>query len=129
MKGARREKRRLRVLVIDDQPLMLTTLEVTLGAEHDVVTAASAQVALDLLDRDSDFDAVVCDLMMPGTSGMDLYRALEEREQPLVTRLGFMTGGAYTAEARRFLAETGAPTLAKPFETAAICQLVERLAD
>jgi len=116
------------VLVIDDEPLMLATLEVTLGADHDVVVVRSATLALDLLERDSGFDAILSDLMMPGFSGMDLYREMQRRGYALAQRMAFMTGGAYTDDARTFLEETRCPTLHKPFEMADLSTLVAQLA-
>jgi CheY-like chemotaxis protein len=58
---------------------------------------------------------VLCDLMMPEMSGMDLYTWLRPIEPALVDRFVFMSGGAFTPRAERFLAETTNPRLDKPF--------------
>jgi DNA-binding NtrC family response regulator len=59
---------------------------------------------------------IVCDLMMPEVTGMDLYAELERSRPELVRRVVFMTGGALTARAREFLARVTNPRLEKPFD-------------
>ena len=52
------------------------------------------------------------DLMMPEVSGIDLYRLLDPVQRE---RVVFMTGGAFTPQAREFLARNACPRLEKPF--------------
>jgi CheY-like chemotaxis protein len=107
-----------RVLVIDDEPLLGRTLRLAFQEDHDVVVVTSGREALELLASDTEFDLILCDLMMPDMNGMQVYeRVLLER--PSVTdRLVFMTGGAYTAEARAFLDQHVDAQLEKPFDMA-----------
>jgi DNA-binding NtrC family response regulator len=107
---------------------MGATLEVTLGAEHDVVIVTSAKQALEVLEADQSFDVVLSDLMMPGISGMDLYREMRTRGYPLADHVAFMTGGAYTEEAQTFLRETACASIDKPFEVADLSRLIDRIA-
>ena len=66
----------MRVLVVEDDPVLLNGLEVGLGMAgytvETVSTCADASAALDT----SDFDAVVLDLMLPDGSGLDVLAAL-----------------------------------------------------
>src|SRR5690606_38262120 len=108
---------RCRVLVVDDEPLIGTTLRILLD-DHDVSVVSSGSAARDLLATGVAFDVILCDLMLEGFSGMDLSRWLEEARPELAPRLVFMTGGAFTDEARQFL--RGVPStrqLEKPFST------------
>ncbi len=107
--------RRRRVLVIDDEPALLHALQAVLAEYHDVEIEASASAALERLGRDAEFDLVLCDLIMSGMSGMDLHRELEARHPELADRVVFMTGGASTQRARRFLETTNNRVLEKPF--------------
>jgi DNA-binding response OmpR family regulator len=80
------------------------------------VEAASGEQALELLlSSGSVFDAVVCDLRMPGLSGMGLYEEVRRREPALLRRLLFLTGDMSSAEAIAFVARCNAPLFGKPF--------------
>jgi two-component system, cell cycle sensor histidine kinase and response regulator CckA len=118
--------RRGRILVVDDEPAVLRAISRMLR-DHDVVTCASGAAALELLERDRDFDAVLCDLMMPDLSGMELFRRIARTYPELGDRFVFITGGAYTVESQRFLAEGNRPTAQKPFDARALRDLVARL--
>lgn len=108
--------RRARVLVVDDEELVAETVSRALAESYDVRVSTSARDALRVLAEDPGFDVVLCDLLMPDMSGMDLHRALAERQPGLEERLVFMTGGAFTQRARDFLARVENPRLEKPFE-------------
>jgi len=69
----------MRVLFIDDHQLFLDGLSMIFEElNHDVVTAISSQVALEILRTDS-FDVIFCDMLMPGLNGIMLLKALRER--------------------------------------------------
>jgi PAS domain S-box-containing protein len=108
---------RLRVLLLDDDALVLRAMGRGLGTRHDVTTTTSAREALDLLAADPEsFDAVVCDVMMPDMSGMEFHRALQTRVPRLTRRVVFLTGGAFSEDARTFLAQVKLPVVEKPFD-------------
>jgi nitrogen-specific signal transduction histidine kinase/CheY-like chemotaxis protein len=96
---------RARILIIDDEPLLGQTLRFAFQEKHDVEVVASGREALERLTRDTNFDLVLCDLMMPDVSGEHVYRAVSE----------FMTGGAFTERAQDFLAHFAGRQLEKPF--------------
>lgn len=109
------------VLVIDDEEELAQVIEYALARQHQVVVATQAKRGLDLLLGEKEFDVVFCDLMMPEISGMELHRQLGEKKPHLLDRIVFMSGGAFTAEARRFVA--GLPKnrmIEKPFRLQAI---------
>ena len=108
------EYRRGRVLVIDDEPLVARALAIFLNLEHDVTTTSSAGDALARLGAGEEYDAILCDLMMPRMTGMEFHAALAERHPDHVERVVFITGGAITERARSFLAEGDRECLDKP---------------
>jgi CheY-like chemotaxis protein len=110
---------RMRVLVVDDEPLVSKALA-RLLSPHDVVTASDGRDALARVRAGERFDAVVCDLMMPELSGMDLHAAVEALDPELAGRFIFITGGAFTESARDFLARARNPRLEKPVDRGAL---------
>jgi DNA-binding NtrC family response regulator len=106
--------------------MMGTTLRVALSDEHDVVVVGSGPAARELLGRDREFHAIVCDLMMPKLSGMELHDWLRAESPELARRMIFMTGGAYTPGAFNFLDKVENPHIQKPFDLDELLSLVRR---
>jgi len=121
---ARAERRR--ILIVDDDRPVAAAIALEL-AQHDVVVAESGREALEILRRDKAFDVILCDLMMPEVSGMDVYEALRLMDPGLVRRVVLMTGGAFTARAGQFLAQVDAPLIEKPFEPGQLHAIVSGL--
>ncbi|MGO8994360.1 MAG: PAS domain S-box protein [Polyangiaceae bacterium] len=121
------DPQRARLLLVDDEPSLGRALAAALHGEHEVVTATSGQAAIDLLARDDDFDVVLCDLMMPGMNGMEVWARVRASAPPVAERFVFVTGGAFTPEATSFLAE-GTPYLEKPFDLDSLRALLRRRA-
>jgi PAS domain S-box-containing protein len=119
--------RRPRVLVIDDERPMRTTLAALLSDRYDVVTADSGAAAIGVLKRDAEFDAVLCDLMMPDVSGVDVYAWIQADAPALAPRVVFMTGGAFTSRARELLERVPDQQLEKPFELSALSAALEKV--
>jgi CheY-like chemotaxis protein len=121
-----------RILVVEDEEAVAEGLRLLLEQEYVVDVAHSGQQALELmlggsLER-ARFDAVLCDLMMPGMSGIELYRALKVRAPGMEERLVFMTGGAFTPEAEAFLDEVSNARVEKPFDFASVDRLLRHTA-
>ena len=108
--------RRARVMVVDDDPGVVSALRLMLEDDHDVTSVASGREALRRLVRDDGYDIVFCDLMMPELSGKDLFEALQLNCPGREQRLVFMTGGAFTPEAARFLKQVPNARIEKPFD-------------
>ena len=60
-----------------------------------------------MLERDAAFDVVLCDLQMPEMSGMELTPPSASAIPALAERFIFVTGGAFSSDARRFLEDVG----------------------
>jgi CheY-like chemotaxis protein len=118
---------RLRVLVVEDDDTVAEGLKLLFDQDYDVDVALGGRSALDRLLGER-YDAVLCDLMMPGMSGIQLFHALRAAAPGLERRLVFMTGGAFTPDAEAFLAQVGNPRLEKPFDFASADQLLRRVA-
>lgn len=120
-------ERRARILVIDDEPLLGQTLRLAFEGLHDVVVATSGREGLEVLERDTSFDLVLCDLTMPDVSGMRVYERAATLDARLERRFVMMTGGAFTPAAREFLARHSGARLEKPFDMADVERLLDTL--
>ncbi|MFO0726622.1 MAG: NADAR domain-containing protein [Myxococcota bacterium] len=120
--------RKLRVLVVDDEPQVLTVLG-RLLRNHPLIAAASGAEALQILEKDADFDAVLCDVMMPGMTGPELYQLIEARWPALAPRVVFMSGGAFTPQTTAFLAQNGDRVLEKPFQPEDVRGVLAKVAE
>lgn len=107
--------RRGRILVIDDEPLVLRALTRALEPEHAVTAASSAMEGLSRIATDPPFDVVLTDLMMPEMSGAELFEELRRRDPALSRKVIFLTGGAFTISTRAFLDSVPNPRIEKPF--------------
>lgn len=109
--------RSLRVLLVDDDALVRRSIARLLrGVE--VVSLGSGREALAHLATDADFDVVLCDVMMPDVTGVELRDHLQDAHPSLVGRFVFITGGAFSPETAAELRRSGAPILQKPVKPA-----------
>jgi PAS domain S-box-containing protein len=115
-----------RVLVIDDDPALATAIGLVLGDHHDVDVVTGARKALARLGEGVRYDAVVCDVMMPEMSGAEFHEELARVQPELAGRVIFLTGGAFTVQARDFLERVNNPRLDKPFDAEGLRALVDR---
>lgn len=120
--------KRSRILVIDDEPLLGQTLTYAFAGRHDLVLATSGREALRQLAEDSQYDLVLCDLMMPDVSGPKVFEVVEQQHPDLVPRFAFMTGGAFTERAQEFLERYPGRRIDKPFTIGEIEQLLAEIA-
>ncbi|WP_052664497.1 response regulator [Nitriliruptor alkaliphilus] len=68
-----------RVLVVDDDPLILEVLRTILDLEDlDVACASDGDTALQLLADGPVPDVIVCDVMMPGIDGLEVCRRVKQ---------------------------------------------------
>ena len=68
---------RARVLIIDDEPHIRTILSEALKTDYDCQTAASAEEALEILERDA-FSLVISDINMKGITGLEMVPQILE---------------------------------------------------
>jgi PAS domain S-box-containing protein len=112
-----------RVLVVDDDPLVLRSLVKLFKLDHEVVGARNAQEALDLVQAGETFDVILCDVLMPGMSGIELHAELERRNPGLAETVVFITGGG-SKEIEDFLQRSGRLFMNKPPDSSRLRALV-----
>lgn len=99
-----------RILVVDDEDTIGRVALRSLGDDYDILVATRAWAALALIESGQTFDLILCDLMMPSLTGIDLYKTLLAEAPAQAPRMLFMSGGAFTEEARHFTANNDVST-------------------
>ncbi len=122
-----KQGRRGRVLVVDDERAIGDSVRRVLRSEHEVVVLTNAEEARDLVARGDRFDVILCDLMMPKMTGMDLHAALVTLAPDQAERMVLLTGGAFTSTARHFLEAVPNLCIEKPFDSAHLRAIVRGL--
>jgi PAS domain S-box-containing protein len=103
-----------KILVVDDEPAILTLLHRLLTEwGHSVETINNANSALDRLKTER-YSLILLDIKMPGMSGVELYRHIEAIAPALTRRVMFITGDVMETATRDFLDRTRAPHITKP---------------
>jgi PAS domain S-box-containing protein len=105
---------RRRILIIDDEVRLAQSMRMLIEPSHDVVVTTRGAEALAWVREGQHFDLVLCDLQMPGTTGMDVYSHLRAHAPEMAERLVFISGGAYTQATRDFVRSVRNRILEKP---------------
>jgi two-component system cell cycle sensor histidine kinase/response regulator CckA len=114
----------LRVLVVDDEAAVGSAIA-RLLRPIPVIFAQSATGALGRITAGGHFDAILCDLNMPGMSGLRFYEAVEACAPALARRIVFVTGSTGSRELAELRRRTGCRCLDKPFSGADLRAAVE----
>ncbi len=114
------ESERLAVLFVDDETALGHAVAEALEDDFVVTVCGSGMEALERLEAGPKPAAIVCDLMMPGMTGMELFSTVKDRWPELERVFVFVTGAAFSGRAREFLSGVRNPKLEKPFDTSVI---------
>jgi CheY-like chemotaxis protein len=118
--------RRGKILVVDDEQMILKAIRLTLAREHDVTGVVSGAIALEKIAGGERFDVILCDLMMPQMNGMELHARLLTLAPDQAQRIVFMSGGPFTTGAAAFLDDASKVVLEKPFDAARLRGVVNQ---
>jgi len=113
-----------RVLIIDDEPLLAEVLRRALADEFDVTATTRVSQALQGLIAGDHYDLILCDVMMPGTNGVELRDRVHEVHPELAARIVFMTGGVPRDDIRERLESLPNLVLEKPIALGLLRDLV-----
>lgn len=119
----------VRVLVVDDDPVILKLLEVNFEMEGFVVfTAADGEEGL-ATARAARPDAVVTDVMMPKMNGLELTRALKAGDDTRAIPVLLLSAKAQVSDATAGLEAGADGYVTKPFEPLELIERVLALVD
>jgi PAS domain S-box-containing protein len=105
-----------RLLIVDDEPMILGALRRSFSSDYHVTCVGDGRRALERIRAGERYDVILCDLMMPEITGMDLYAEMGRLAPDQVERIVFVTGGAFTPRAREFLESIPNARVEKPID-------------
>jgi signal transduction histidine kinase len=105
-----------RVLVVDDEPMMVRAIARLLEGEHEIFSTTDPAFAVAEVERGARFDAILCDLVMPSMSGMDVFEAIQRIAPEQARSMIFVTGGAFTPTLQAFLSSVANARIEKPID-------------
>ena len=114
--------RPVRVLVVDDEPLICEMVSDALEG-HEVESATSAREAYSRI-LDAEWDLILCDMVMPEMSGVQLWHKLAADRPEALSKLVFMTGGEFSSDAPKLPRAREPRKLEKPFSIRSLRALV-----
>jgi CheY-like chemotaxis protein len=115
------------ILLVDDEGCIRASVSRVLArAGYAVTLAASGAEALQRVAAER-YEAVICDLRMPGLSGIALFDQLQQAAPALAGRILVASGDLSQPETTVFLERTGAPTLLKPYATSDLLEALKRM--
>jgi CheY-like chemotaxis protein/two-component sensor histidine kinase len=119
--------RRGRILVVDDEVAIGSVAKRILSRDHEVVAITESQQALKLIQQGMRFDVILCDVMIPQVTGIELYENVARIAPEQAKRFVFMTGGTFTPLAREFIDASSHERLEKPFDPQGLRSLINKL--
>ncbi len=122
----RDERPAVSVLVIDDEELILRSLGRMLRSDYWVDVCSDGERALEMI-AEGDYDVILCDIMMPGLSGVALYERLKEVCPQARERVIFISAGTFTYKTQSFADSTTQPVLLKPVRREGLRTAIEAL--
>ena len=120
------EEQRRKILIVDDEPSILSSLTLLFQQRFDVSTARDGEEALGVAEKESP-DLILLDMTLPKIDGMEVMRRLKERAQgvPIV----MLTGGLGVRTAVQAIKAGADDFLNKPFDLSELQRVVQALLD
>ncbi|MGH2677590.1 MAG: response regulator transcription factor [Actinomycetota bacterium] len=118
----------IKVLAVEDDPVILRLIEVNLSLEgFEVALAAGGDDAL-AKAREVDPDVILLDVMMPGVTGWDVARRLKDDAVTNATPLVFLSGRTQEEDRRKGQELGVAAYVSKPFDPGELVDTIRRVA-
>lgn len=116
-----------KVLLVEDQTILLKLESEVLGRDYEVETAQTVEQAVQLL-LEGTYDVICLDVSLGGDhGGRSIFEMLQETRPELTERVFFVTGGVVDPGIQDFLQRTGRPVLIKPFTMNVLREVVARV--
>ena len=116
-----------RIMVIDDEPMVLRSIERSLEKQHEVLAVGDSREALQRIRGGEHLDVIVCDMTMPHLGGKALYERVLASDPPMAKRFVFVTGGATDGVTEAFLADVPNAKIRKPIDVGELRRVIAGL--
>ena len=103
------------LLVVDDEPVIREVLRKSLESQRYTVDVAQDGEEAWAKTYATSYDCILLDLNMPGSSGEEYYRLVEQWDEGMAKKVIFITGNAVTPDTHAFIFAAGNPVMRKPF--------------
>lgn len=121
------------ILLVDDDEDLADTLKLLLESRNYIVTTAANGVDALHEVMETDFDVIICDMMMPKMPGDMFYLAVQKTKPEMIKRFVFITGNADHPKVDAFLKSVDAVVVFKPVLTEELVSMIslvlKRVAD
>jgi len=115
-----------KILVVDDEQVIRDFVKRVLAGEgYEVETVNNAGDALKKIEGKR-YNLVLIDIKMPGMDGMELYKRIQKIARSLARRVVFITGDIMGTATEKFLSETKAAHIDKPFNAEQLSREINR---
>jgi CheY-like chemotaxis protein len=111
---------RARLLIVDDDAAIGRAISRIVRADHDVTVLTSGREAIERIAAGERYHAILCDLMMPDVTGMEVYERIAAIDPASARRMIFLSGGAFTRRAEEFFLRIENRRVDKPFDRATL---------
>ncbi|OGL44023.1 MAG: hypothetical protein A2161_06545 [Candidatus Schekmanbacteria bacterium RBG_13_48_7] len=119
--------KKLRILLIDDEEIMLDTMYEILMLENkfEVDRSPDARDAIQKIKND-EYQLIISDLRMPGISGYDLFNWIINNKPQMACKVLFTSGDPFDPRSKRFFEEIPNLCLVKPFGISEFMDYIHR---
>jgi len=115
----------LRILIVDDEPLIRFVLTKFLQKRFDVKAVTTAEEALSEI-ASQHYDLCFLDVILPGMTGLDALRIINQLSP--TTKVAIMTGNSFDKAALALIKDLSCAFIEKPFNLSEINELADRVA-
>jgi CheY-like chemotaxis protein len=121
------QKTPARILIVDDEPSIRALLTVLLQKQgHEVDAVADGRAAVEKVAARR-YGVILLDVRMPDMSGLEVFLRIKGIAESIASRVVFLTGDVMADETRSVLEKTGAPAIAKPFQSQELLLMIEKV--
>lgn len=126
--GAQKNAPTQKVLVVDDEPIMLAQAKRALEGDYIVIAVESGEEGIAAYEREEP-DLIISDMLMPGMTGFEMQKILQQRYGQQIAPIVFMTGNGDDDAEGESLDVGAADFIRKPFHPAVMLRRVKNILD